>query len=278
MKKAISAWSFAGTDFLANVRLARAAGFEGMEAALDRTGAIRPDSSDEELRELGRRAAGEGVILHSLACTLCWENSFAADDPGERLRALEIARSQIHAARALGATSVLLVPGSVHTPLRPGVAPVPYGRAFERSFAAFSELKEVAEAEGIDIGIENVWNKIFLSPLELRDFVDSLGSPRIGVYFDVGNVLAFGFPEDWIRVLGRRIKKVHLKDYRSETTGFAGFVDLLAGEVNWPEVMAALRETGYDGWCTAEMLPPYRFCPERILHNTSAAMSDIFSL
>jgi hexulose-6-phosphate isomerase len=98
----------------------------------------------------------------------------------------------------------------------------------------------------------------------------------VGAYFDVGNVVATGLPEDWIRILGKRICKVHFKDYRAAAGGLHGFVDLLAGDVNWPSVMAAFKEIGYDGWCTAEMLPPYTHCSEQIVFNTSAAMSAIF--
>ncbi len=97
----------------------------------------------------------------------------------------------------------------------------------------------------------------------------------VGSYFDVGNVLYSGYPEHWIKILGKRIKKVHFKDYRREAGGLSGFVDLLSGDVNWPKVMDAFMAVGYDTWATAEMLPPYTHYPEQIIYNTSASMSKI---
>lgn len=140
------------------------------------------------------------------------------------------------------------------------------------------------------MGIENVWNKILLSPLEMRDFVDDIGSRYLGVNFDVGNVVLTGFPEHWIRILGRRIKRIHLKDFKwefvpdvkklSSFKGFAkgqcwgtkaAFCDLGAGDVNWREVMKALKDIRYRGPVTAEMLPP----EPGVLRRTSKAMDVI---
>ena len=120
-----------------------------------------------------------------------------------------------------------------------------------------------------------MWNKFLLSPMEMADFIDKVGSDYVGSYFDVGNVVYIGHPEHWIKILGKRIKKVHLKDYRKEAGGLCGFVDLLSGDVNWKNVTDKLGEIGYDGWVTAEMLPPYTFYPETIVYNTSNAMDKI---
>ncbi len=133
----------------------------------------------------------------------------------------------------------------------------------DRVREAMQELVPVAEKNKVAIGIENVWNKLFLSPVELRDFIDSFGSEYLGSFFDVGNVLLTGFPEQWIRILGKRIKKVHVKDYRKSVGTIDGFVDLLEGSVNWPEVMKALREVGYNDYLIAEMIPGYTFSPRR---------------
>jgi hexulose-6-phosphate isomerase len=129
--------------------------------------------------------------------------------------------------------------------------------------------------------VENVWNKFLLSPLEFRAFIDSFQNERVGAYFDVGNVLATGYPEDWIATLGHRIGRVHFKDYRRNVGSADGFCDLLSGDVNWPEVMRALRAVPYDGWVAAEMIPPvpfYKHCPEVLIPNTSRAMDAIFGL
>ena len=109
----------------------------------------------------------------------------------------------------------------------------------------------------------------------MADFIDKVGSDYVGSYFDVGNVLYIGYPEHWIKVLANRIKKVHFKDYRVAAGDLYGFVDLLAGEVNWPAVMQQFENVGYDNWVTAEMLPPYTHYPETIVYNTSNAMDKI---
>ena len=115
----------------------------------------------------------------------------------------------------------------------------------------------------------------------MREFIDSFSSPRVGAYFDVGNALAAGYPEHWISILGPRITRVHLKDFRRNVATVDGFVDLLSGDVDWPSVMRALRSVSYQGWCTAEMIPPvpfYRHAPEVLIHNTARAMRAILAL
>ena len=109
----------------------------------------------------------------------------------------------------------------------------------------------------------------------MRDFIDKIGSDYVGSYFDVGNVLYSGYPEQWIKILGKRIKKVHFKDYKKSVGSLDGFVDLLSGDVNWINVKGALDAVGYNGWVTGEMLPPYTYYPETILFNTSNSMDKI---
>jgi len=135
--------------------------------------------------------------------------------------------------------------------------------------------RAVAEKYGVVLGIENVWNKFLLSPIEMRDLIDKVNSSFVGSYFDVGNVLYCGYPEHWINILGKRITKVHFKDYKREPGGLNCFVDLLSGDVDYIAVMDAFRNIGYDGWVTAEMLPPYKQFPEAILYNTSKSMDYI---
>jgi hexulose-6-phosphate isomerase len=113
-----------------------------------------------------------------------------------------------------------------------------------------------------------------MSPLEMRDFIDSFQSEWVGAYFDVGNVLNFGFPEQWIRILGKRIKAVHVKDFRLSAGNIHGFVNLLEGDVNWPEVSKALKEINYQGFITAE-LPAYKFHPELLIFETAKALEAI---
>jgi hexulose-6-phosphate isomerase len=129
-----------------------------------------------------------------------------------------------------------------------------------------------AEKIGVTIAVENVWNKFLLSPLEMRGFIDSFKSKRVGAYFDVGNVLLTGYPEQWIKILGKRIKRIHIKDFKKSVGTVDGFVDLLKGDVDFTAVKKALAAIGYKGYVTAEMIPYSPGRPER----TARAMKKIF--
>jgi hexulose-6-phosphate isomerase len=126
---------------------------------------------------------------------------------------------------------------------------------------------------GVAIGVENVWNKFLLSPLEMRDFLDKIASENVACYFDVGNVVLTGYPEQWIDILGHRIKRVHLKDFKRSVGTLDGFCDLLDGDVDYAAVMAALRRVGYDGPLTAEF-----FNCEGKLEQLSSAMDRILAM
>ena len=149
---------------------------------------------------------------------------------------------------------------------------IPYDVCHDRASEALRQILPAAEQAGVALCIENVWNKFLLSPLEMRDFMDSFNSEMVGAYFDVGNVLLTGYPEHWIRILGRRIKRVHIKDFKRSVGTVEGFVDLLEGDVDFQAVQQALSDIGYDGYVTAEMLPFEPGRPER----TAQAMKEIF--
>lgn len=275
MKKGISIWSFAGGTLAENFRLAKAAGFEGVEVALAEDGEINLSSTEADMEKVKASADAAGISLYSVASGLYWQYSLTSEDPALREKAKSCVRKQLEVASWLGCDTILVVPGAVSVSFAPELGVVDYAAAYDRSLEAFRELKEDAERLKVSIGLENVWNNFLLSPLEMRDFIDKIGSEYVGSYFDVGNVLYTGYPEQWAKILGRRIKKVHFKDYRRAVGSLDGFVDLLSGEVNWKAVTAALAEVGYDGWATGEMLPPYAQYPETILWNTSKAMDKI---
>ena len=167
------------------------------------------------------------------------------------------------------------MPGSVSVEFVPERPVVAYDVCWQRAVAEMRRLAPVAAEHQIHIGVENVWNKFLLSPLEMRAFIDEIGSEWIGSYFDVGNVVYAGYPEQWIRILGKRIKKVHFKDFRRNPGGLNSFVDILAGDVDWPTVMQAFEDIGYDGWATGEMIPAYGHASDQIIYNTAASMGRI---
>ena len=278
MRKGLNYWSFPeGTTAHDAIDAARAAGFDGLELCLGRTGGLALGASDSELAGIRRHAEDAGLELPSVASWLPWEHNLVSDDPRERQRARDLVTAQIAAAHALGAHTVLVVPGYVGVDFVPGSTPVDYEQAYERAQEAIAGLAPVAGAAGVDIGVENVWNKFLLSPLEMRRFLDEIGHDAVGAYFDIGNALLVGYPEQWIRILGHRIRKVHVKDYRRSPGGFDSFVDLLAGDVDFPRVVESLTDIGYDSYVTAEIMPPYHHAPDQLVVNTSASMDRIFT-
>lgn len=274
MKKGISIWSFARTDLRECMILAKQAGFDGIELALDEHGPVSMDSTKEDILKVKAMADEIGLELYSLASGLYWTYNYTSANKENVEKAKQITRKQLEVASWLGCDTVLVVPGAVEVAFDPGEV-VEYDVAYERALCALKELAPVAESLKVSIGVENVWNRFLLSPMEMARFVDEVGSDYVGAYFDVGNVLFSGHPEHWIKILNKRIKKVHFKDYRRKAGDLHGFVDLLAGEVNWPEVMKKLEQIGYDGWVSAEMIPPYTHYPETIIYNTSNAMNKI---
>ena len=275
MKKSISYWSFSGKHVFQAMQTAKDAGFDGIELTLDAEGDVTMQTTAAQLAEIRSAAQELGLALPSVASSLFWAYSFTSDDPNEREQAHQAAVCEIQTAKALGADTVLVVPGSVSVEFVPERPVVAYDVCWERALQEMKRLAPIAEEAGINIGIENVWNRFLLSPLEMRQFLDEIGSERVGAYFDVGNVVYSGYPEQWIRILGKRIKKVHFKDFRRNPGGLNSFVDLLSGDVDWPAVMQAFADIGYDDWVTGEMIPPYTHASDQIIYNTSASIGRI---
>jgi hexulose-6-phosphate isomerase len=283
MRKGINYWSFPGglegkKDFSAAVKDAKDLGFQGIEVCLFTDGPLSIEMGDADVAKLRKTLDAAGIEAASVTCGALWENQLTSSDPKKREMGKHIVTRCLEVASKLGATGILVVPGSVETFFMPDAEIVRYDVALQRVEEAVKALAPVAEKNKVAIGIENVWNKLFMSPVEARDFVDKIGSEYVGWFFDVGNILALGFPEQWITILGKRIKKVHLKDYRKAVGTINGFVDLLEGDVNWPAVMKALKAVGYNDYLIAEMIPGYAFAPETRLANTSLAMDKILAM
>lgn len=218
-------------------RLAREAGFEELEV-----GTVEDPAEAAEIKKAAETA---GLRIHSVMNQAHWKYPLSAADPEVVERSIKGMETSIENARFWGADVVLLVPAVVN-------AETGYRQAWERSQRQIRRLLPLAEKHKIVIAVENVWNKFLLSPLEFARYVDEFQSPWVRAYFDVGNVVLFGFPEDWIRTLGSRIVRVHLKDFRFRKR-VAEFVNLGEGDVNWPAVYQALAEIGYKGPATLEL-------------------------
>lgn len=275
MKKGINIWSFPQASIKDNLSLAKKAGFEGVELALNGSGELSMESTEKEVLDIKNYATDLGLSLYSLSCGLCWDYRLSDDDKANREKAKDMIKKQIDTAYLLGADTVLVIPGVVNVEFSMPEKKVAYDVVYGRALEGLNQLKGYAEQAKVNIGLENVWNKFLLSPMEMRDFIDKIGSDYVGSYLDVGNTLYCSYPEDWVRILGKRIKKVHFKDYRVQAGGLHGFVDLLAGDVNYPEVVNALEEIGYNDWVSAEMIPNYKHYTETIIYNTSNSMDKI---
>ena len=278
MKKGVGTLCFApGMKLKEIFAQAKKCGFDGVELWLGLEGEVRVDMTDAEIAQIKKDASEAGIELYSLATLLGWSVSLTSNDEKERETAKKYAKRQIEIAAGLGCDTILVVPGHVGVDFAPELGVVDYDLAYERSLNAMKELAPHAEKYGVVIGVENVWNKFLITPLEMRNFIDEVNSPFVQAYFDVGNVLVNGYPEQWIKILGSRIKKVHFKDFKRSIGNLDGFCDILAGDVNYPEVMKAFKSIGYDNWVTAEV-GVYPIDNTVQLMHTSNAMGTIINL
>ncbi len=191
-----------------------------------------------------------GLQPASVCCSTHWKNPLSDPSAEVRKTGVDGLIQALKDAKAYGATSVLLVPAVVNKQ-------VSYQDAYTRSQIEIRKVLPIARELNVKIAVENVWNQFLLSPLEAARYIDEFESPAIGWHFDIGNVINFGFPEQWIRILGKRIQKLHIKEYsrklRDKSGPYAGFqVPFLQGDNDWPAVMKALDDIGYGGWGIAE--------------------------
>jgi len=215
-------------------KLVRDCGFDGVEA--------HPEPDLKKAEQMRNWAEKAGVEIHSVMFG-GWHAPLSHPNPATAQRGEDELRTCLRSAKAMGATSVLLVPAVVNAETR-------YVDAYERSQRRIRRVIPLASELKMPILIEEVWNNFLLSPLEFAKYVDEFKSPWVQAYFDVGNVVAFAWPEDWILTLGKRTKRVHLKDFKR---GPRQFVNLGEGDVDWPKVRAAFKTVGYSGWYTAEL-------------------------
>ncbi len=220
-------------------KFVRGAGFEGVEP----NGGMNQQEVLEALKKSGLEAA-------SVCCHTHWAKPVTSPDAAVRKEGIDGLLQTLRDAKAYGASSILFVPGTVN-------ADVSYDAAYKRSQEAIREAIPLAKELEVRISIENVWNNFLLSPLEMGRFIDEFESPWIGAHFDIGNVLRSGWPEQWIRILGKRINRLHFKEFdtvKMQKEGlWKGFeCDFLTGSNNWKAIMAALHDIGYSGWCIAE--------------------------
>jgi hexulose-6-phosphate isomerase len=240
LKKGIM-WATIGLkgSVLDKMKAVKAAGFEGVEMM-----------SHMDQEEVLRARDETGLVIPSVCGARHWDKPLSSPDPAVRAEGLAALQQTLRDAKRYGASSVLLVPAVV-------TKEVTYTEAYTRSQAEVRKAIPLAEDLGVKIAVENVWNQFLLSPLEAARYVDEFKSPAVGWHFDVGNSLNYGWPEQWIRILGKRIQKLHIKEFsrklRDDQGLWKGFdVKFLEGDNDWPAVMKAIDDIGYAGWGIAE--------------------------
>ena len=215
--------------------LAKKCGFEGIELN-------GPMADLAAAKELGALAKEAGVPIHGIVNG--WGGPLSDPKPENVAKGIASMETSLRCAKAVGADAVLLVPAVVNEE-------VGYGEAWERSQKNVRTLLPLARELQVTIAVENVWNKFLLSPLEFAKYVDQFDDPWLKAYIDVGNMIQFGFAQDWLRTVGKRIVRIHLKDFKRKENRFTA--TLLEGDVNWPQVRKALDEIGYRGYLTPEL-------------------------
>ena len=247
-------------------------GFDAIELGIASQGVLTHLTTQAECEAICAMANKNGLEISGVASGESWGSSPTSSDVKVREKILDFTKKALQITQWLGTDAYLYVPGAVDVFFLPEAEVVPYDVCYERAAEAISKLLPTAEKLGVSIAVENVWNKFLLSPLEMRDFIDKFKSTSVGAYFDVGNVLLTGFPDQWIRILGSRIKRVHIKDFKLAIGTADGFVDLQEGDVDFEAIKNALSEINYDGYVTAEMIPYEPGRPQK----TASAMKQIF--
>jgi len=275
MKKSVNLWILPGNvKFEDGLKMIKDAGFEAVEVnTTEEGGVLNLNCKEDEAKKVAETIRKNGLEIASLLVGQFWKYPLSSPNPEIRKKGEELLEKGIKIAKYLGTDAILVVPGVVASLSGEGEI-VSYDIAYKNSQESIKKYVELAEKYNVYICVENVWNKFLLSPIEMKRFVEEIGSEYVKIYFDVGNILIIGFPEMWIRILGKLIKRIHLKDFKLSVGNINGFCDLLEGDVNWYEVIKALKEIGYDSYLTAE-LGPYKCYPETKIYNTSLAMDKI---
>ena len=246
-------------------------GLDGIELTVG--DCLSVDTTEAEAKELAAYAKEKGIGLRSLATGAGWGKWLCADDPAERAEAIVFVKKYLQLAAWFGAETVLVVPGATRVAWDASHAEVSYKNAWENATASIRELVPVAEALGVNLALENVWNRFLISPMEWKLVLDQFKSERVSLYFDAANCCLNCRPEDFPEILGGSIKAVHLKNFEESDSagGLHGFGDdLFKGVVDFKKLFAAFAKIGYAGPFTVEMIPFSRL-PDLVMPDAALA-------
>jgi L-ribulose-5-phosphate 3-epimerase len=235
----------AGSTVLEKFQILKRLGYDGVEI---------DSPSDLNLDEVSAAIKETGLVVPGVVDSVHWSQPLSSADASVRANGLDVLETALRDCAKVGGTTVLLVPAVVNVEVR-------YDEAYMRSQIEIRKALPLAKELGVKIAIENVWNNFLLSPLEAARYIDEFESDHIGWYFDVGNIVNYGWPEQWIRVLGKRILKVDVKEFsrtkRDDEGLWKGFdIEIGEGDIDWKAVRTELRNIGYvggGGWASAEV-------------------------
>ncbi len=278
MKKyfaAINTWVLGGFDGSRDafkcIDSAAEFGLDGIELTV---GDVVPVTADDALcAKICACAAEKKIGIRTVATGSSWGLPLSSTDEAKRQEAVAWTRQYLHVAARLGAKAALVIPGVVHADWDASCPRTPAAAVWRQSTRSMWELLPDAEKLGVAIACENVWGKFLPDPFAMKAFIDQFNSPFIGCYLDVANCLNVGYPQDWVEILGNRIKGIHFKNWKSEDCGggLHGFGDdITVGEADYPAILAAMDQVGYTGPVTLEMIPFSRL-PDMVLPDLALA-------
>lgn len=252
MKKSINAWAFPKEMTFEDIfKMAKEYGFEAMELNVDAVDANKHsfnyETTDAQLEEVKALTVKYGIEVQSVSTGLYWScGAFASENPEKRAEALKVIRTQLRCAKGIGADGILVVTCVDNE--------IGLKKSFENTIEVFKSLKDEIAESGVRVGLENVWNNFFSSPMDAKYVLDGINDKNVGIYFDIGNMIEFSEAEWWIDIIGEYIVKVHIKDFKRNGGCHAGgtFCKLLEGDVNWDVAIPKLAKY-YDGPMTAEL-------------------------
>lgn len=243
----------------------------GVTDALDISGyynrLLHEHAGESEFRQLRKLSEDIGLPISSVGGIISFSiYPLTSKDSATAQRSMDAVRRMLDAAQVLGASSALVIPGIATQDMG-------YEEAYRIAQERISTLADYAPQ--VELMIENVWNNMLYSPLEMARFVDETGRKNVGICFDIANARRFGYPEQWIRTLGGRIREFHCKDYRMSVDNINGFTNLLDGDVDYSAVLSAIREIGFDGDLIVELIPPAHHLVDATLRHALAALREL---
>lgn len=275
MRRAISAWAFPGNiTFEEMFKRAKGYGFEAIELTVDAPGirSLSTESTEKDFEEIRALKEKYGIAVESVACSTYWNRAmFGSEDPEKKSFAVEMLRNHIRCAKGVGAEAILVVPCIDR---EAGLL-----KSYDNTIKTFRELEGEINASGIKIGLENVWNRFFSSPMDAKYVIDGIGNENVGIYLDLANMIVMSDAEWWIEVLEKNIIKIHVKDFKRENGKYytGDDCDLLQGDVNW-EVVCPMLGKCYDGAMTAEVFPGAGVDPDEFFYSVNDALAKMIEM